>query len=130
MPGYLDDKDFMAYLITAFGGSIDMKLSAQKICQLEVKEESGYEVPLENILSMGETFVSSQMSQICELFVVNVTGIPKTKVAEWEESESLESNEERLIWMSKEEIIENKDWKSIFIVSQMEYRKRDKEIDE
>ncbi len=118
----LDGEDFRAYLVSAFGGSIDMDASTQKICQIEVEEEAGYEVPLKSIVSLGKTFVSSQMSQTCELFVVDVTDIPKTKIAEWEESKTLEPDEVRLIWMSKDEVMANMDWKSVFVVSQMEYR--------
>lgn len=117
----LDGEDYLAYLITAFGGSIDMDKSAQEICQIEAEEESGYIVPLESIHYVGETFVSSQMSQMCKLFVVDVTGICKSEIAEWEESDSLDAGEERFYWMSRDEVMDNMDWKSIFIVARMEY---------
>ena len=115
----LDAEGYRAYLVTAFGGSIDMNVSAKEICQVETEEEAGYEVPLEKITFLGETFVSTQMSQMCKLFVVDVTAIAKSKIAEWEESETLKPNEVRLIWMSKKEVMDNMDWKSIFIVGQM-----------
>ena len=117
----LDTEAYRAFLITAFSGSIDMDLSPQEICQIEVAEEAGYEVPLERITSVGETLVSTQMSQICQLFVVDITGIHKTLTAEWEESETLEQGEVRLIWMSREEVMANMDWKSVFVVGQMAY---------
>ena len=111
-------------MTTAFGGSIDMdEKSPKEICQIEVLEESGYEVPLDRIKYIGKTLVSSQMSQMALGFLVDVTGINKTQKAEYEVgiSEGQEAKDpdefsrNSVIWMTSSELIENSDWKSIFI---------------
>jgi len=105
--------------ITAFGGSIDVPGSSyQEICQKEVLEESGYDVPLDRIYSVGKTMVSTQMSQLCEGFFVDVTGLEKTHKTESEEKDaSDELAKNKTIWMSTKEVLENNDWKSIWILS-------------
>ena len=119
----LDTKDYLASLITAFGGSIDMDLTPKQICKIEVVEEAGYEINLENIHFIGETVVSTQMSQICKLFVVDVTNNPKSKKAEWEIEDNHKHNDDFIVWMNRDEIMDNGDWKSIYILSQMLYLK-------
>jgi len=120
----LDGIDYRASLITAFGGSIDMgdAVTYQQICQTEVAEEAGYNVPLSNIHSIGKTLVSTQMSQMCEGFLVDVTGIPKEQKAEWEVLESSTINGDRVLWMSYDEVMENGDWKSVYIMTQAKYK--------
>ena len=118
----LDTNGYLASLITAFGGSIDMEKTPQEICQIEVVEESGYEVELSKIHFVGETLVSTQMSQICKLFVVDITNKSKTKKAEYE-IESKHS-QDRVVWLDRDEIMENGDWKSIYILSQMLHLKK------
>lgn len=95
----------------------------QEICQTEVAEEAGYEVPLSKIHSVGKTLVSSQMSQMCEGFLVDVTGIEKTLEAEYEKKDSDEQNEKdhnefsknRVDWFDVDELMNVNDWKSIWI---------------
>jgi hypothetical protein len=111
-------------MTTAFGGSIDMNdYTPQEICQVEVLEEAGYEVPLERIMYVGKTLVSSQMSQIAYGYLVDVTGIEKTHKTEFEHDvtpeqaakDATEFSRNSVVWMSDNELIENSDWKSIFI---------------
>jgi len=118
----LDRDNYLASLITAFGGSIDMEKTPQEICQIEVVEESGYEVELSKIHFVGETLVSTQMSQICKLFIVDITNKSKTQKAEYE-IESKHS-QDRVVWLDRDEIMENGDWKSIYILSQMLHLKK------
>ncbi len=117
----LDTNNYLASLITAFGGSIDMDKTPKEICQIEVAEESGYKVELSKIHFVGETLVSTQMSQICKLFIVDITNKSKTQKAEYE-IESKHS-QDRVVWLDRDEIMENGDWKSIYILSQMLYLK-------
>ena len=110
-------------MTTAFGGSIDMEHTYQEICKIEVLEESGYDVPLDRITSVGTTLVSTQMSQLMEGFLVDVTGIKKTHQAEYEVSSEEqdakdpdEFNRNRVVWLGSEEVMQNDDWKSIYIM--------------
>ena len=102
-------------MTTAFGGSIDMQgKKYEEICQIEVEEETGYEVPMNKIHFVGKTMVSTQMSQFCYLYLVDVTGIKKTKKTEHEINvEEFKGNE--IKWLNADEMLKNSDWKSIFI---------------
>ena len=122
----LDERlQMKARLTTAFGGSIDMDVSPEEICLVEVEEETGYEVTLNRIYPMGETMVSTQMDQMCKLYLVDVTGLKKTKDAEFEkeltkEQASKDATEfigNSVHWMTYSEVLENQDWKSIFIAT-------------
>lgn len=119
----MDEREgYEVKMTTAFGGSIDINKSYKEICQMEVLEESGYKVPIERIFSVGKTLVSTQMSQMCELFLVNVSQISKTQRAEYEMDSSKDVNGEfvgnSVVWMSDDEIMENGEWKSIYILAQ------------
>jgi len=110
-------------MTTAFGGSVDMDCSLEEICQTEVKEESGYEVPMDRIGFVGDTMVSTQMSQLANGYLVNVTGIEKTCKAEYESkpistlADPTEFSGNSVVWMSVQEVLNNGDWKSIYIVA-------------
>jgi len=110
-------------MTTAFGGSVDMDCPLKEICQIEVKEESGYEVPMDRIDHVGETMVSTQMSQLANGYLVDVTGIEKTCKAEYESkpsnalSDPSEFSGNSVIWMTEEEVLANGDWKSIYIIA-------------
>ncbi len=102
------------HVLTGFGGSIDKEVSYQEICQEEIAEESGYEVSLDKIHSIGQTLVSSQMNQICEGYLVDVTGIEKTLEAEYEtEGEEFANN--KIKWLDADELMDNSCWKSCWI---------------
>ena len=104
-------------MTTAFGGSIDSVHPEQQICQTEVLEESGYKVPLDKIYPTGSTLVSTQMSQMCITYLVDVTGIKKTHKAEHEEDND-DAGQNSVHWFSFNELVDNSDWKSIFIATQ------------
>jgi len=113
-------------MCTAFGGSIDVDgMTPKEICQMEVQEESGYIVPLDKIHKCGTTLVSTQMSQLAHGYLVDVTGINKTEKAEYELDVSEAQNEKdanefsgnRVDWLDADELMENNDWKSIWIFS-------------
>jgi hypothetical protein len=118
-------------LCTAFGGSCDTNNTYEEIVKNEVLEESGYEVPLDRIHHVSKTFVSTQMDQYCELFLVDVTDIDKTQKAEHEItfnelSEEQKKNSELYIgnsvkWMNANELMDNNDWKSITIFTKAVY---------
>ena len=112
-------------MTTAFGGSIDMEKSYKEICKTEVLEESGYDVSLDRIHSIGQTLVSTQMSQLCEGFLVDVTSIKKTHQAEYEMNENEDKNDEfignSVRWFNADELMNNNDWKSIWIFTKSVY---------
>lgn len=112
----------LAMMTTAFGGSIDVDLPYREICQKEVLEEAGYQVPLNRIYSIGTTLVSTQMSQLCEGFLVDITGISKTHLAEYETSDDIEFSRNRVVWMTDVDLLKNSDWKSIWIVARAHYK--------
>ena len=119
-------------MTTAFGGSIDSTHPEQQICQTEVLEETGFEVSLDRVHYVGETLVSSQMSQMCVGYLVDVTGLTKTHEAEYEKevskTQSQKDAEEfsgnSVHWFTYSEIMENSDWKSIFISTQAIYQEK------
>lgn len=102
----------LAMMTTAFGGSIDSKHTYKEITQIEVREESGYDVLPDRIYEVGNTLVSSQMSQIMYGYLVDITDIDKSLVAE-HETEDFKNNE--VIWLDADELMENDCWKSIWI---------------
>lgn len=103
---------------TAFGGSIDTDKTYKEICCIEVLEETGYKVSSNKIHSVGTTMVSTQMSQLCEGFLVDVTGLEKTYKAEYEDSKYGET----IVWLTYEDLLANDDWKSIWIVVKAHYK--------
>lgn len=117
---------------SAFGGSIDMSENHtyQDICQTEVAEEAGYVVPLEKIHFVGDTLVSTQMSQMCHCYLVDVTGIEKTLEAEYEKAlskeqankDALEFAGNRVDWMDINTLMDIGEWKSVYIAMQAIYK--------
>jgi hypothetical protein len=116
-----------AYLATAFGGSNDKidileykKLSEEekikyfkKIVLNEVKEESGYQIKIDNIKFIDKAFVSTQQNQFCYLYIVDITKVKKEKPDFETEMEALSSIE----WLDTVEIVKNTyDWKAKNIV--------------
>ncbi len=110
---------------TAFGGSVDMDATKKEIAKVEVLEETGYEAPLNRVHFIGETLVSTQMNQMCHSFLVDVTDIEKTSIAEYEKElsdhqASKDPNEfigNKVEWFSMDEVLDKNDWKSIFIIT-------------
>ena len=115
---------------TAFGGSLDDDTKTPKeICQIEVLEEAGYGVSLDNITEIGSFMVSSQMSQYCHLYIVDVTGLTAGKTeseiynAEQELKDSDEFKHNKTLWLTKSEIFGLSDWKAITILALYDKRK-------
>jgi len=114
-----------AMMLTAFGGSIDMDKSPEEICIIEVKEEAGYEVDDENVVCVGATLVSTQMNQSCVGFLVDVTDKTpgKTEADIKNEAQDLKDPDEfyhnKVIWLNDEELMDNNDWKSIWIAAKI-----------
>lgn len=62
-----------AWVLGAFGGSLDKRISPMQTCIEEVREEAGFEVIPDTVKLVGRYLVSSQMNQYCYLYVVDVT---------------------------------------------------------
>jgi len=99
-------------LLSAFGGSMDSNKTPLQIVIGELKEEAGYEVPLEKINYLGKVFVSTQMNQFCYLYLVLVD---KEKQGERKPENAIEEMA-RATWISYSDIYRLEDWKAITIV--------------
>lgn len=114
-------------MVTAFGGSIDMDATPDEICKTEVLEESGYDVPEDKIICVGTTLVSSQMNQGCIGYLVDVTGLTPGKTEADIKNEAQEQKDpdefihNKVVWMSTAELMDNNDWKSIWIFGKAYY---------
>lgn len=120
----LDERDScLSMRTTAFGGSIDIDKTYIEICQMEVSEEAGYNVDISSIQSIGKTLVSSQSSQLCEGYIVDVTGLPqgKTEVDIENEKDPDEFKHNKVLWLEEYEVFELEDWKSIWIISKAKF---------
>lgn len=80
-----------AWVLGAFGGSLDKKLSPLEIVREEVKEESGYTA--KKITFVGKYFVSTQMNQFCYLYAVEVDSTKVVKPSTRDVLESLSHNQ-------------------------------------
>ena len=125
------DKKFnkKSMMTTAFGGSLDMEgKDPLEVCRIEVLEEAGYDVGVSNITYVGKTLVSSQMNQMCECFIVDVTGLEAGKTeADLKNEDQMNKDPDefihnKVIWMGISELMNNNDWKSIFIFSKYYYK--------
>ena len=96
----------------AYTGSLDKKdKSVEEIVQGEVKEESGYNIDLDRILSVGEMEVCSHSSEIVNLFLVDITGLEGSGKA----GENIFEENMRDIRMNREEIKNHCEWKAQLI---------------
>lgn len=101
------------YLITAFGGSVDKTTSLTQIVIDEVKEEAGFIVREDDVAYVGKTLCSTQMNQFAHLYAVFVD-IKNLKARTTEDHiEKLSST----VWMHRDEVLRNSDWKSITIMT-------------
>ena len=73
---------------------------------------------LDRIIPVGSTMVSTQMNQICYLYLVDVTDIEKTHKTESEMKDNIDTNGNKTIWYNECDVVKNQDWKSIFIITQ------------
>lgn len=101
------------FIITAFGGSLDLPLSKEEIVKRECLEESGYEAA--RVVPCGRRFVSTQMNQYCHLYLV-IIGDKKERRPQddWEEQACV-------VWVDKEAIYTLEDWKAQAILQAVEY---------
>jgi 8-oxo-dGTP pyrophosphatase MutT (NUDIX family) len=107
----------MVWMTTAFGGSLDKDKSITEILLEEVVEETGYVVGMDRVSVLGSSLVSTQMNQLCYLFLVDVTGLEPTEKAEWESGE-MEFVGNKIVWLDAEGVVSNGDWKSITILAE------------
>lgn len=108
-----------AKLLGAFGGSIDKDKTHQQIVVDEVKEEAGFEVSHADIVFMGGYFVSTQMNQFCNLYLVYVD---RAKQGERQPENKIEAMAIPT-WMTEDEIMRAMDWKAITIISRAKWMK-------
>jgi 8-oxo-dGTP pyrophosphatase MutT (NUDIX family) len=101
-----------AWLLGAFGGSIDPKKSLIDIVINEVREEAGYEVTASEIEYKGKYFVSTQMNQFCYLFTVCVGEFDNTEPTSTNPEEQLSS----VHWMNPYDVNVIEDWKAIILM--------------
>lgn len=96
------------HLITAFGGSIDKRVTTlEEIVLQEVLEEAGFKVCYSDITYLSKIFVSTQMNQFCHLYLVDVS-----------DAEFLGRQEEdEVVWKAERDIYSLSDWKSICIIT-------------
>lgn len=97
-----------SFLATAFGGSIDKKITPKQIVLEKTQEEAGYKVQLSDIYSFGKVMVSTQSNQMCHLFLVDVQNAEQCTPIPESLTEVLATVE----WMSYEELLNLQDWKA------------------
>lgn len=97
----------------AFTGSLDKDTSIETILLGEIKEESGYNVSINNIKEVGSYYSSNSMSnEVVYIYLVDVEGVePGEKIPE----NIFEENTE-ILWVSKSYILKGSDWKAIMAV--------------
>lgn len=109
-----------SFVAGAFGGSLDKDVNLKQIVKAEVKEEAGFVVEEKDIVSVGKSFVSTQMNQYCHLFVVLVD---KEKEDEREPENAIEAMAET-VWVDEEFLLnppsDFEDWKAI--VAMVKYK--------
>lgn len=108
-----------ARIITAFGGSLDKDgKTVKEICKEEVLEEAGFSVELSDIKYCGAKLVSTQMNQICYLFLVNVTN--KEQVGR--QPQNAIEEEAIVMWRTTNDILHDKNfmcWKTESILNRV-----------
>lgn len=106
-----------AFLVTAFGGSLDdINATPLEIVIREAKEESGSDITEDDILPLGSVMVSTQSNQFCHLFLVIVNS---DKMGETEPENDIEA-EATLEWFEREDAYKYQDWKLITIIAKAE----------
>jgi hypothetical protein len=109
------DRD--VFMTTAFGGSLDSDMSAINTVQAETWEEAGYKVDIERITHLGDVLVSTQMNQMCKLYIVDVTGL---EVGEGSPQNEMEAMAET-VWCAIDKVITNEDWKATTILGKASF---------
>ena len=107
------------FLVGAFGGSLDKESSMIDIVIGEVREEAGFEVSREDIITLDPIFVSTQMNQFCNLYLVYVDAKNQKDRQPENKCESLAKLEWRSIH-SQDLYKKLSDWKAITILAKAE----------
>jgi len=103
------------FMLGAFGGSMDKNKSPEEIVIAEVKEEAGFVVDKKDVYYVGEVLVSTQMNQMCKLYLVKVDKKnqderdPENPVEAMAETEWVSYNSNLLSYL--------RDWKPLAIIS-------------
>ena len=101
------------YEVTAFGGSLDKDISMERLVMEEVAEEAGFHVGKDAITFVMKTLVSTQMNQYCYLYLVDITGIPRTMHNPETYMEAMSS----VVWRTYEQIQQGNDWKALCLAA-------------
>lgn len=113
-------EDNKAFLVTAFGGSLDeADCTPLEIVIREAKEESGSDITADDILPLGKVMVSTQSNQFCHLYLVIVNA---DKMGETDPQNEIEA-EATLEWFNREDAYDYEDWKLITIIAKAESKK-------
>lgn len=101
-------------LITAFGGSLDKEQNCIKTIADEVAEEAGYTLNLAScdylrIKKVGTMFVSTQMNQMCTLYLVDVAYLDLGK----RNPQSKHEETAEVVWLTEEQVYTTNCWKAI-----------------
>ena len=107
------------FLVGAFGGSLDKESSMIDIVIGEVREEAGFEVATEDIIDLGQVFVSTQMNQFCNLYLVYVDSKEQKERQPENAVEALAKTEWHSIH-NQNLYKELEDWKAITILAKAE----------
>ena len=116
-PEYLLNNEYKPpvneFVLGAFGGPLDKDKSKVEIVIEEVREEAGFEVTEDDVISLGRVLVSTQMNQYCYLYLVNVN---KKDQLERRPENAVEAMA-KIVWTKEEDIEFLEDWKAITIVA-------------
>ena len=105
--------DKEVFLTTAFGGSLDSETADETdIVVAECREEAGYRVTREDVISLGQVMVSTQSNQMAHLFVVLVD---KEDVGDTDPENEMEA-QATTVWFEEIESINFQDWKIATII--------------
>jgi len=102
------------FILGAFGGSMDKDKTPEEIVIAEVKEEAGFIVNKEEVVYVGEVLVSTQMNQMCKLYLVKVN---REDQDEREPQNAIEAMAETEWVLWDDELLSGlRDWKPLAII--------------
>lgn len=104
-----------AFILGAFGGSMDKNKRPEEIVLDEVREEAGFIVKPDDVKLVGKVLVSTQMNQFCYLYVVFVDKDNQQEKHPENAVEALATTH-WILWGAKE-LDELQDWKPITIIT-------------